>query len=222
MSVSLLIILAFVVAFLASFASTPLARELAIKIGAIDVPKDSRRMHKTPTPRLGGVAIFSGFFLAVICFVILTPEIIGIVLASSLIVIMGILDDRKPIKAYKKLLVQVLCALIVAIFGVRIEIFTNPNLFSSSDYLLLGNLSIPVTVIWIVAITNAVNLIDGLDGLAAGVASISSICLLVISLMVSESNIAILTACIAGACLDFYHIISTLHQSLWVIRVQIF
>lgn len=203
MSVSLLVVLAFVVAFLASFASTPLARELAEKIGAIDVPKDTRRMHKTPTPRLGGVAIFAGFLISVICFVVLTPRIIGIVFASVIIVIMGMIDDAKPIKAWKKLLIQVLCALIVAFCGVRIEIFTNPNLFSSSDYLLLGKLSIPVTVIWIVAITNAVNLIDGLDGLAAGVASISSICLLVISLMVSESNIAILTACIAGACFGF-------------------
>ena len=203
MSVSLLVILAFVVAFLASFASTPFARELAQKVGAIDVPKDARRMHKVPTPRLGGIAIFFGFVIALICFVVLTPEIIGIVAGSVFIVLMGAFDDRKPIKAWQKLLVQILAALIVALCGVRIEIFTNPLLFSSKDYLLLGNLSIPVTVIWIVAITNAVNLIDGLDGLAAGVASISSVCLLVIALMVSESNIAILTACIAGACFGF-------------------
>ncbi len=203
MNISLLVVLAFVVAFLASFASTPFARELAYKIGAIDVPKDARRMHKTPIPRLGGVAIFLGFVISVICFVVLTPEIIGIVAGSVLIVIMGVLDDRKPIKAWKKLLIQILAALIVALAGVRIEIFTNPLLFSSSDYLLLGNLSIPITVVWIVAITNAVNLIDGLDGLAAGIASISSVCLLVIALMVSETNIAILTACIAGACVGF-------------------
>jgi len=203
MSVSLLIIMAFVVAFLASFASTPFARELAHKIGAIDVPKDARRMHKTPIPRLGGIAIFFGFIISVVCFVVLTPHIIGIIAGSFLIVIMGALDDRKPIKALIKLLIQIVAALMVALSGVRIEILTNPILFSSSDYLFLGNLSIPVTVIWIVAITNAVNLIDGLDGLAAGVASISSVCLLVIALMVSESNIAILTACIAGACFGF-------------------
>lgn len=203
MSVSLLVVLAFVVAFLTSFASTPWARELAHIIGAIDVPKDARRMHKTPTPRLGGIAIFFGFLIAVICFVVLTPEIIGIVAGSVIIVVMGAMDDRKPIKAWKKLLIQIAAALIVALSGVRIEIFTNPVLFFENDYLILGKLSIPLTVIWIVAITNAVNLIDGLDGLAAGVASISSICILVIALMVSESNIAILTACIAGACVGF-------------------
>ena len=203
MSVSLLVVLAFVVAFLTSFASTPWARELAHIIGAIDVPKDARRMHKTPTPRLGGIAIFFGFLIAVICFVVLTPEIIGIVAGSVIIVVMGAMDDRKPIKAWKKLLIQIAAALIVALSGVRIEIFTNPVLFFENDYLILGKLSIPLTVIWIVAITNAVNLIDGLDGLAAGVASISSICILIIALMVSESNIAILTACIAGACVGF-------------------
>ena len=203
MSVSMLVVLAFVVAFLTAFASTPWARELAHIIGAIDIPKDSRRMHKTPIPRLGGIAIFFGFLIAVICFVVLTPEIIGVVIGSMIIVVMGALDDRKPMKASVKLLIQIAAALIVALFGVRIEIFTNPVLFLENDYLVLGQLSIPLTVIWIVAITNAVNLIDGLDGLAAGVASISSICMLTIALMVSESNIAILTACIAGACVGF-------------------
>lgn len=203
MSVSVLVILAFVVAFLTAFASTPWARELAHIIGAIDDPKDARKIHKTPIPRLGGIAIFFGFLIAVICFVVLTPEIIGIVAGSVIIVIMGAFDDRKPMRAITKLLIQIVAALIVALSGVRIEIFTNPILFFDNDYLVLGQLSIPLTVIWIVAITNAVNLIDGLDGLAAGVASISSICMLTIALMVSESNIAILTACIAGACVGF-------------------
>ena len=203
MSVSMLVILAFVVAFLTAFASTPWARELAEIIGAIDVPKDERRMHKVPTPRLGGLAIFFGFLISVICFVVLTPEIIGIVAGSVIIVIMGAFDDRKPLKASVKLLIQIVAALVVTAFGVRIDIFTNPVLFMGSDYLILGKLAIPLTVIWIVAITNAVNLIDGLDGLAAGVASISSICILVIALMVSESNIAILVACLTGACIGF-------------------
>ena len=203
MSVSMLVILAFVVAFLTSFASTPWARELAEIIGAIDDPKDARKIHKKPIPRLGGIAIFFGFLIAVICFVVLTPEIIGIIAGSVIIVIMGAMDDRKPMKASVKLLIQIAAALIVALSGVRIEIFTNPVLFLENDYLILGKLAIPLTVIWIVAITNAVNLIDGLDGLAAGVASISSICILIIALMVSESNIAILTACIAGACVGF-------------------
>lgn len=197
------LVLAFTVAFIVAFATTPLAEKLAYKIGAVDVPKDSRRMHKKPIPRLGGVAIFFGFLVAMICFAVLTPEYLGMLTGASIIVALGILDDRKPIKAIVKFLVQIVAALIVAYFGVRIEIFTNPNLFSTENYLVLGNLSFPVTVIWIVAITNAVNLIDGLDGLAAGVASISSICLLIISLMVNELNTAVFTCCLAGACLGF-------------------
>ena len=197
------LVLAFGVSFLVAFATTPLAEKLAYKIGAVDVPKDSRRMHKKPIPRLGGVAIFFGFLVAMLCFAVLTPEYLGMMIGATIIVALGILDDRKPIKAIYKFLVQIVAALIVAYFGVRIEIFTNPNLFSSENYLVLGNLSVPVTVIWIVAITNAVNLIDGLDGLAAGVASISSICLLIISLMVQELNTAVFTCCLAGACLGF-------------------
>lgn len=204
MSEIIVIVVAFVVAFLMAFISTPLAEKIAYKVGAIDVPKDARRMHKKPIPRLGGIAIFFGFLVSCLCFVVMSREMIAIIAASLLIVILGVLDDIKPIRAIIKLAVQIVAAFIVAYFGkVNIEIFTNPNLFSANDYLILGNLSIPITIVWIVAITNAVNLIDGLDGLAAGVASISSICLLIIALMVSEVNIAVFTACIAGACFGF-------------------
>ena len=204
MSEITVIVVAFVVAFLMAFISTPLAEKIAYKVGAIDVPRDARRMHKKPIPRLGGIAIFFGFLVSCFCFVVMSREMIAIIAASLLIVILGVLDDIKPIRAIIKLAVQIVAAFIVAYFGkVNIEIFTNPNLFSANDYLILGNLSIPITIVWIVAITNAVNLIDGLDGLAAGVASISSICLLIIALMVSEINIAVFTACIAGACFGF-------------------
>ncbi|MBO5453106.1 MAG: undecaprenyl/decaprenyl-phosphate alpha-N-acetylglucosaminyl 1-phosphate transferase [Clostridia bacterium] len=197
------IVLAFFVALGIAFASTPLAKLTAEKIGAIDVPRDARRMHKTPIPRLGGIAIYFGFVASFLFFGVLTPEMLGILAGSVIIVILGILDDRKPIKASVKFLVQLVAATVVALSGVKIEVFTNPLLFSSQEYLILGSLSIPVTVLWIAAVTNAVNLIDGLDGLAAGVASISSVCLLVIALMFSETNIAVFTACIAGACIGF-------------------
>ncbi len=204
MSEIIVIVVAFMLAFIMAFTSTPLAEKIAYKIGAVDVPKDSRRMHKKPIPRLGGIAIFFGFLVSCLCFVVMSREMMAIIVASMIIVLLGVLDDRKPIRAIYKLLIQIFAAFIVAYFGdVTIGVFTNPNLFSESQYLILGNLSIPITIVWIVAITNAVNLIDGLDGLAAGVASISSICLLIIALMVSEINIAVFTACIAGACFGF-------------------
>ena len=191
---SLLLILAFLVAFLAAFSATPLAVKIAYKIGAVDVPKDGRRMHKKPIPRLGGIAIVFGFMVSVVCFCKLPYEFIGIIIGAMIIVVLGVLDDRKPIPAMIKFVVQICAAIIPVLFGVKIEIFTNPNLFSASEYWVLGGLSVPITILWIVGLTNAVNLIDGLDGLAAGVASISSLCLLVIALMVSETNIAVFTA----------------------------
>lgn len=200
---SLLLILAFLVAFLAAFSATPLAVKIAYKIGAVDVPKDGRRMHKKPIPRLGGIAIVFGFMVSVVCFCKLSYEFIGIIIGAMIIVVLGVLDDRKPIPAMIKFVVQICAAIIPVLFGVKIEIFTNPNLFSASEYWVLGGLSVPITILWIVGLTNAVNLIDGLDGLAAGVASISSLCLLVIALMVSETNIAVFTACLAGACFGF-------------------
>ena len=198
------IILAFVVAFLMAFLSTPLAEKIAHKIGAIDVPKDARRMHKKPIPRLGGIAIFFGFAVSMLMFAVMTKEMMSIMVASLLIVALGVLDDRKPIRAIIKLLVQIIAALIVIYFGgVKIDAITNPNIFASNVYLELGWLAVPVTVIWICGVTNAVNLIDGLDGLAAGIASISSICIMIIALLNNEYHIAVFTACLAGGCIGF-------------------
>jgi UDP-GlcNAc:undecaprenyl-phosphate GlcNAc-1-phosphate transferase len=118
-------------------------------------------------------------------------------------VVVGAIDDAKPIRAYIKLIFQIIAALIAVYFGLIIEAFSNPIVFSDSAFVNLGFLSIPITVIWIVAITNSVNLIDGLDGLAVGVSAISSIAMLVISLLVSDTNVAVILAALAGACLGF-------------------
>ncbi len=198
------LLLAFFVSFLMAFLSTPLAERVAYKIGAIDVPKDARRMHKKPIPRLGGLAIFFGFVVGMVMFAVMTREMISIMAGALLIVALGVIDDRKPIRAIIKLLVQIIAALIVVYFGgVKIDAITNPNIFSPNVYLELGWLAIPVTVIWICGVTNAVNLIDGLDGLAAGIASISSICIMIIALLTNEYHIAVFTACLAGGCLGF-------------------
>lgn len=197
------LILAFVVAFLAAFATTPLAVKIAHKVGAVDVPKDGRRMHKKPIPRLGGIAIVFGFILSVICFCRLPWEYVGILLGGIIIMFMGAIDDCKPLPALLKFGIQILAALIPVIFGVKIEFFSSFNLFNDAPLWVLGGLSVPITIFWIVALTNAMNLIDGLDGLAAGVACISSLCLLVVSLMLSEIHVAIFTTCLAGACFGF-------------------
>ena len=179
-------LLAMLVAAAVSFASTPMVKALACKVGAIDVPKDNRRMHKVPIPRMGGLAIFLAFLLSVLVFADIDRQMQGILLGSIMIVILGVLDDIMALKALPKLFVQIAAAGVAVWHGCTIQFVSNPNVFSEATYLNLGWLSIPVTIIWIVAITNAVNFIDGLDGLAVGVSAISTASLIVVALMVKE------------------------------------
>ena len=110
--------------------------------------------------------------------------------------VLGVVDDITPLPAKVKFVVQIVAALSPAMNGVLIHVLSNPNLFSENPYWDMGPLSIPVTVLWIVAITNAVNLIDGLDGLAIGVSAISATTVLVISLLVSEVQVAVVLSLI--------------------------
>lgn len=196
-------IAAFLVSGVLSFILTPVAKKIAHKIGAIDVPKDDRRMHKEPIPRLGGLAVFFAFLVSVILLVPIDLELQGILLGAVVIVVLGVIDDSVSLPAIVKLFVQIAAALIVVLHGVRIDVLSNVNVFSNNAYLSLGIWSVPVTVIWIVAITNAVNLIDGLDGLSVGVCTIASISLLLISAIVSEFTIVVIMAALAGACIGF-------------------
>lgn len=197
----LLLTLAVTVAI--SFGATPLVKILAYKVGAIDVPKDNRRMHKVPIPRLGGLAIFLAFLLGVLLFAEIDRQMQGILLGAVMIVVLGVLDDIMTLKALPKFIVQIAAAGVAVFHGCTIDTISNPNLFSSVPYIDLGIWAVPVTIIWIVAITNAVNFIDGLDGLACGVSAISAGSLFVIALLVSEGNVAIILAALLGACLGF-------------------
>jgi len=194
---------ALLAAAIVALITTPIVRNLAFKVGAVDVPKDARRMHKHPIPRMGGLAIFLGFLLSTLVFLPLNEELRGMLLGSVIIVILGIFDDIYALPAKPKFLVQIIAALVAVLSGNCVEFLSNPNIFSSEPYWELGILSIPFSVLWIVGITNAVNLIDGLDGLACGVSSISSATLLVIALIVAEPEVAILMAALSGACVGF-------------------
>ena len=194
---------ALLTAALVALISTPVVRSLAFRVGAVDVPKDNRRMHNHPIPRMGGLAIFFGFILSVLIFIPLTPELRGMLLGSVVIVILGILDDIFALPALPKFFVQIGAALIAVLAGNRIDFLSNPNIFSQDLFWELGLLAVPITVFWIVGITNAVNLIDGLDGLACGVSTISSMTLLVIALAMEEPDVAILMGALSGACIGF-------------------
>ena len=197
------VLLALLVAAIISCLATPLVKMLSVKYGAVDVPKDGRRMHDHPIPRMGGLAIFFGFMVSMLLFVILDTAKKGMLAGAVIIVILGVLDDKYSLPAVPKFLVQIIAALVAVMAGNRIEVLSNPNIFSADPVWQLGWLSFPVTVIWIVAITNAVNLIDGLDGLACGVSSISSASMLVIALRFSELDVAVMMAALVGACIGF-------------------
>lgn len=199
------VVLALLVALVVSFLTTPVVKTFAYKVGAIDVPKDARRMHKVPIPRLGGLAIFIGFMVSILLFVNIrgNQQMQSILLGAVIIVVLGVVDDIMALPALLKFVVQIVAALIPALHGVTILAFSNPNIFSDRLYWVLGGLSVPFTVIWIVAITNSVNLIDGLDGLADGVSAISATTMLVIALLYSEAQVAIVMAALVGACVGF-------------------
>ena len=197
------VLLALFVALVVSFLTSPVVKAFAYKVGAVDVPKDNRRMHHVPIPRLGGLAVFFGFIISILIFVEMTDQFRSILLGAVIIVVLGVVDDITPLPAKLKFLVQIGAALIPAMNGVVIHVLSNPNLFSENPYWNLGMLSVPATVLWIVAITNAVNLIDGLDGLAIGVSAISATTVLVISLLVSEVQVAMVMAALVGACVGF-------------------
>lgn len=185
-------------AALVAFTITPSVSVLAHKIGAIDVPRDNRRMHKKPIPRIGGLAIFAGFVVATLVFCEMTPELIAIYVGGLIIVAVGVIDDVSPINAWLKLAAQIVVALVAVSQGVVLEYI---NFFGT--YIHFGVLSIPITVLWIVGLTNAINLIDGLDGLACGVSAICSMSLLLVMLLKGETAVAMLTAVLVGACIGF-------------------
>lgn len=198
------IIAAFAVAAVLSYFFTPPVKNFAHKVGAIDVPKDARRMHKKPIPRLGGLAIYGGFLCSILIFGQLDETMLCVLLGAAIIVALGIFDDVLALGAKLKFVVQIVAAAIpVCIGDLQIGLFTNLNPLSDTPFVHLGILAVPVTIIWIVGITNAVNLIDGLDGLAVGVSSIAAITILAVALLTGNMPIAITMAALAGACIGF-------------------
>lgn len=195
-------IIPFLVALLISFVSTPVVRKLAIKIGAVDVPKDDRRVHKEAMPFLGGIAIFAAVVIAVLIFLPLDRSTFSILMGGTLIVMSGILDDLRDLSPKKKLIFQLGAGIILILGGIKIDFVTNP-FTNDSSLIFLKWMSIPITLFWVVGITNTLNLIDGLDGLAAGVAMISSISLMLVANKFGYTEITILSAIVAGSCLGF-------------------
>lgn len=190
--------MAFTIALAVAYIVTPQVKNLAIKAGALDAP-DARKVHTKPIPRMGGLAIYAGFVLAVLASVHVNREIMGLLAGGTFILIIGIIDDIMQLSAKVKLLGQIAAAAILIFFDIRIEWLTNPF----GDMIYVEYFSIPLTILWVVGLTNTVNLIDGLDGLAAGVSTIASITILLVALQQNFWSVAILSAALAGSALGF-------------------
>lgn len=194
------VLIPFVATFFMALALTPLVIKFAVKIGAMDVPKDERRVHKVAMPLMGGLAMYIAVVIGMILFLPKDRKYIAILIGATLILISGIKDDIKGTTPKEKLVYQLLAAGIVIWGGVNIDFITNPFGQGSFD---LRWLAIPITIFWIVGITNTLNLIDGLDGLAGGVAFISSFSFMLVAIKMGQGSIGVLAALLAGACLGF-------------------
>jgi len=199
--------LTLLLAFGITFFITPLVKKIAFRLKALDLPNE-RKVHTTPIPRLGGVGIYLGFWIAVGTavfaasfwgiFIDLTM-LLGVFLASTILLVVGIVDDIRSLAPTTKLIWQIVAALIVIYFGVEINFITNPF----NGIWLLGVFAVPLTLLWLVGITNAINLIDGLDGLATGVTAISALTLFLVALLTQQFGAAILMLALMGAALGF-------------------
>lgn len=197
------ILLAAIVSFVVAYMMTPPVKTFAEKVGAIDIPKDDRRIHDHPIPRMGGIAIFIGFMASMLVFVEMNHPVIGMLVGALIIAVLGAIDDIVALNAWVKLTFQVLAAIVAIRCGVVVDAISNPNILSNVTTINIGWLSIPLTLIWIIGCTNAVNLIDGLDGLAVGVSAISSFTMLIVAMFVAEPTVAIILAALTGACVGF-------------------
>ncbi|CDZ24832.1 glycosyl transferase family protein [[Clostridium] cellulosi] len=204
---SIVILASLFLSSIIAYLSTPLAIKFARKIDAVDVPADNRRMHSKPIPLLGGLAIIVAFLITATVMMRYHRLLWQILPGALIIALLGIIDDKHPLPAWPKLLVQcVAAALPIAVNPkIVIESISGFNIFGINT-IHFGAFAIPVTILWIIGITNAVNFIDGLDGLAAGISTIASISMLIVAIIKmsvdpNEYSVAILTAALAGGCL---------------------
>lgn len=181
--------------FLFSYFTAPFCRIIAQKFNILDKP-DWRKIHHSPTPLLGGLSIYSAFIIALLLNNIYLPGMNILMFGATLVLIMGLWDDIHPIKAVIKLIIQVIIALIVIIGG-NIQL----TFFFQFSWAPLVN--IPLTVLWIVGITNAMNFFDGMDGLATSMAIIAATFLGMIAFNTNQPALGWFSVALVGSCLGF-------------------
>ena len=210
------IAIAFILAFVVTFVTTPYMIKLAKKVGAVDIPKDERRAHKKAIPKFGGPAVILGFLISTIYLLIVMSmehtinlfdfqqywkKLLGFLSGILIISAFCMVDDIKTIKPITKLTGQLIGAIIVSACGIRIEGITLPFINLPEIHEIT---SVLLTIAWIVIVTNAINLMDGLDGLSSGIAVISAISLMVIFVLNGSALISVvLITALAGALVGF-------------------
>ena len=184
--------LIFAAALAMAIGGTPLVRRLALRLDVVDRPS-ARKVHASPVPLLGGVAIFGSFIAAVLLFGNRygLRELISILVGASLMSFLGVWDDRRSLSPWLKLLGQILAASILVITGVRVGTFR------------IEWLNIALTIGWVVVITNAMNLLDNMDGLSGGVGAVAAVFFLLLAAMNGQYLVGALAAALVGACLGF-------------------
>lgn len=201
----LTLLAAFVTAFVLALIFSPAAIKLAPKIGAIDIPKDGRRMHTKAMPRFGGLAIYVGTIASLAIYGGQNEKIIPVIIGGTMIYMLGVADDLKNLSAGVKFGAQLLVAVLMYYMGLRIKFIAN---YFGEGTLHFGEVvCFIVTVLWIVGITNTINLIDGLDGLAAGIAAISSLSIAYVAYIHGDEYgmmiVCLAMLALAGGCLGF-------------------
>ena len=197
---------AFAMAFAVAFIMTPVAKWIAPKIGAMDIPKDNRRMHTKAMPRFGGMAIYLGAMSSILFFLRGNEHLLAVMIGGTLIYAMGVVDDLMDLDARIRFACQTSIAVLMYFMGLRIEFIT--NYFGGGGHWQFGTaLGFIVTVLWIVGITNTINLIDGLDGLASGVAAIAALSIAYVA-FIHGDRYGMMVVCvgmmaIAGSSLGF-------------------
>ncbi|MGG1616034.1 MraY family glycosyltransferase [Paenibacillus sp. NRS-1782] len=207
----LIYIIGFIMALGLALLLTPLVKKFAVKVGAVDVP-NARKVHTRIMPRLGGLGIFLAVLLSLLAILPFVPEgmlssrdinfIAAFLIGGTLITLIGALDDRFDLNAKLKFMAQIAVAcMVVFAFDIRVDFVNVP--FQDAYSSLESWISIPLTIFWIVGVTNAINLIDGLDGLAAGVSGIAIGTIFVMSLLMGNYMVAMLCLVLLGSIVGF-------------------
>lgn len=189
------------VTFISSIILTPIVKKIAFHISAVDNPDYKRKVHKTVMPSMGGLAIFLSFLLGYMLFAPKTTQMLAILIGGFIIVLMGIFDDIKPLPVKYKLIGQIIASIIVVCYGNII--FDDMTIFRHTFN--FGIFAYPLSVLFIVAIMNAINFTDGLDGLAAGTSTIYFITIAIIGYIMNKLGglDVILCLIMIGACVGF-------------------